>query len=76
MQTLQNRLLRKITGSPWFVRNEILHLDLKIPTIKQFMKRNANRFFDSAVTHRNPLVVKAANYIPSRISHIRRPDTP
>ena len=64
MQALQNRSLRKITGSPWFVRNEILHLDLKIPTIRQFMKRNAKRFFDTAVKHRNPLAVKPRTISP------------
>ncbi|KAJ8737082.1 hypothetical protein PYW07_000353 [Mythimna separata] len=73
MQTLQNRTLRKILGAPYYVRNENLHLDLKIPTIQQFMKRLCKRFFDSALKHRNPLIVSAARYEPSKISKIRRP---
>ena len=73
MQTLQNRFLRKATGAPYYMRNENLHLDLKIPTIQQFMKRTSKRFFDSAVSHPNPLIVSAARYTPSRISKIQRP---
>ena len=73
LQTLQNRYLRKITGAPWFVRNARLHVDLRVPTIGQFMKRISTRFFESAVRHRNPLVQAAAKYTPSRISRIRRP---
>lgn len=80
MQTLQNRILRKITGAPFYVRNENLHLDLKIPTIAQFMKRAAKRYFETAEKHGNPLVVSAARYTLSRISKVRRPrltlDTP
>jgi hypothetical protein len=73
MQVLQNRFLRKITGAPYYVRNDSLHLDLKIPTISQFMKRLSKRFFDSAMRHPNPLIASAARYDPSRISKIRRP---
>lgn len=73
MQVLQNRFLRKITGAPYFVRNDTLHLDLRIPTIAQFMKRIATRFFETAVRHPNPLIASSARYDPSRISSIRRP---
>ena len=73
MQALQNRALRKITGAPYYVRNEILHVDLKIPTIRQYMKRAAIRYFERAEKHDNSLIVSASNYTPSRISRIRRP---
>ena len=73
MQTLENRFLRKITGAPFYFRNINLHLDLKMPTIQQFMKRLAKRFFDRSIKHPNPLISEAARYTPSRISKIRRP---
>ena len=73
LQTLQNRFLRKATGAPYYVRNENLHLDLRIPTIQQFMKRITKRFFEAAEKHRNPLIASAARYAPSRISRTRRP---
>ncbi|KAJ8703877.1 hypothetical protein PYW07_001911 [Mythimna separata] len=73
MQTLQNRFLRRAKDAPYYVRNERLHLDLKIPTVQQFMKRITVRFFASAEKHSNPLIVSAARYTASRISKIRRP---
>ena len=73
MQTLQNRFLRKATGAPPYVRNEQLHVDLKIPTMMQYMKRLTKGFFDSAEKHPNPLISSAASYAPSNISRIRRP---
>lgn len=73
LQTLQNRFMRRATGAPWFIRNVDLHIDLELPTIKQFMKRCSQSYFDSAMTHPNQLVVGAASYRPSKISSIRRP---
>lgn len=62
LQTLQNKFLRAAADAPWYVRNVNLHRDLRIPTIAEFMKETSKRFFDKAVNHRNPLVVKAATY--------------
>lgn len=73
MQTLQNRFLRRATGAPWYLRNDQLHVDLRIPTLKQFMKRLSKRYFDTAEKHSNPLIVSAARYVPSQISRVRRP---
>lgn len=39
IQTFQNKVLRKITGAPWFVRNDTLHADLKIETVAETAKR-------------------------------------
>ncbi|GFW35133.1 RNA-directed DNA polymerase from mobile element jockey [Trichonephila clavipes] len=38
LHAFQNKHLRKITNAPWFVRNEILHKDLKIDPILDFIK--------------------------------------
>ena len=35
LQRFQSKTLRKITNSPWYVSNNRLHADLKIPTIKE-----------------------------------------
>ncbi|GFY25120.1 probable RNA-directed DNA polymerase from transposon BS [Trichonephila clavipes] len=42
----QNKHLRKITNAPWFVRNEMLHKDLKIDPILDFIKNQSKKFFD------------------------------
>lgn len=73
LQTVQNKFMRRATGAPWFVRNEDLHIDLDLPTIRQYLKRCSRRFFESAGTHPNPLIVSAANYTPSAISRTHRP---
>ena len=65
--------MRRATGAPWYVRNDQLHIDLNLPTIRQFMKKAAKRFFDAAHSYPNPLVASAARYTPSQISRIRRP---
>ncbi|CAB3260936.1 unnamed protein product [Arctia plantaginis] len=73
LQTLQNNFMRRATGAPWYVRNVDLHIDLELPTIRQFIKQCSLSYFDSAPTHPNPLVVAAVNYTPSKISRTRRP---
>ena len=65
-QILQNRFLRKNMGAPWCIRNDRIHLNLKVPTIAQC-------YFDSAIRDRNPLIQAAAKYVPSQISNICRP---
>ncbi|GFT16546.1 RNA-directed DNA polymerase from mobile element jockey [Trichonephila clavipes] len=46
LHVFQNKHLRKITNAPWFVRNEILHKDLKIDPILDFIKNQSKKFFD------------------------------
>ncbi|GFW63606.1 RNA-directed DNA polymerase from mobile element jockey [Trichonephila clavipes] len=46
LHVFQNKHLRKITNAPWFVRNEILHKDLKIDPILDFIRNQSKRFFD------------------------------
>lgn len=60
LQALQNRFMRGAAGAPWFMRNDQLHVDFKLPTIRQYMKQASVRYFDSAPRHPNPLVVSAA----------------
>lgn len=57
IQTLQNKLLRISVNAPWFVRNEELHKDLNVPTIREFIRKLTKNFFNnlskcsSAVQH-------------------------
>ncbi|GFX62062.1 RNA-directed DNA polymerase from mobile element jockey [Trichonephila clavipes] len=44
LHSFQNKHLRKITNAPWFVRNEILHKDLKIDPILDFIKNQSKKF--------------------------------
>ncbi|GFT24518.1 RNA-directed DNA polymerase from mobile element jockey [Trichonephila clavipes] len=46
LHVFQNKHLRNFTNAPWFVRNEILHKDLKIDPILDFIKNQSKKFFD------------------------------
>ncbi|GBP18506.1 RNA-directed DNA polymerase from mobile element jockey [Eumeta japonica] len=38
LQVLQNNFCRRASGAPWYVRNDILHRDLELPTISKYMQ--------------------------------------
>ncbi|CAH2232675.1 jg5300 [Pararge aegeria aegeria] len=48
--------MRIATGSPWFARNLVLHRDLDLPTIAQYMKTLSKSYFKIAVRHPNPII--------------------
>lgn len=58
LQRFQPKVLRQITGAPWFVTNEILHCDLNIATVKEETKKTADKYRSKLDNHPNPLVIK------------------
>ena len=38
LQRLQNKLLRMIAKAPWYVTNDVLHRDLKVPKVEEAIK--------------------------------------
>lgn len=53
IQTFQNKVLRKITNCPWYVRNDNLHRDLCMPTIAEEIKKQAAKHEDRLRRHCN-----------------------
>eukprot|EP00102_Acyrthosiphon_pisum_P012817 XP_008182117.1 PREDICTED: RNA-directed DNA polymerase from mobile element jockey-like [Acyrthosiphon pisum] len=45
IQVLQSKGLRVISNAPWFVRNDALHTDFNLPTIKNYIKDLLASFF-------------------------------
>jgi hypothetical protein len=45
-----------ITGAPWYVSNQTLHEDLKIPLIQDIIKSNINKYKDRTTVHENRLI--------------------
>ena len=43
IQTFQNKVLRSIVNAPWYVKNEDIHKDLKVPTVSEEIKRFAKK---------------------------------
>jgi hypothetical protein len=44
-----------ITGAPWYVSNQTLYEDLKMPLIQDIIKYNINKYKDRKTAHENPL---------------------
>lgn len=62
LQRVQNKFLRIALNAPWFVRNTQLHEEAKMPSLKDFMLATAEKYFQRAAQHRNPLVRVAVDY--------------
>ena len=42
-----------MVNAPWYVRNEDIRNDLKIPTVKEEIDKYAKRYKERLATHRN-----------------------
>lgn len=56
LEATQSKTLRMITNSPWYIRNEFIRSDLKIPSLLTFIEKLASKFFNSISSHPNPLI--------------------
>lgn len=68
-----NKCIRTIAGSPWYVRNSIIHRDLKIKSFRQLLHKYSFNYFRKADRHTNPLVREASNYLIDGTELRRRP---
>jgi len=64
VQIFQNKRLRFMTGAHFFVRNATLHRDLQVDTVAQFVLRQAEKLYDVAESHDNPLIRGLGHYDP------------
>ena len=58
LQRFQSKTLRCLINAPWYVTNETIHRDLKIPTVKEEICKFRNRYNIKVNNHRNPLVTQ------------------
>lgn len=56
LQTVQSKILRIITGAPWYISNHTLHNDLNIPYITDVVRIHATKYRNRNVGHSNNLV--------------------
>lgn len=54
LQRFQSKILRKITGAPWFVTNAQIHKDLQIHTIQQEIRKQLVSYQNRIQSHPNP----------------------
>ena len=58
LQRFQSKTLRSLINAPWYVTNEIIHRDLKIPTVKDEIYKSRSRYNARINNHHNPLVTQ------------------
>jgi hypothetical protein len=56
MQRSQSKIQWMITNVPWYVTNQILHDDLKVPFIKDVIQEKSINHHDKLGNHTNPIL--------------------
>lgn len=73
LQRRQSKILRYITGDPWFIRNDNIHKDLNIPSVRDEIEKYCSKYISKLASHPNPL---AQNLLSFRgHSRLKRVDT-
>jgi hypothetical protein len=60
IQRLQSKILRSITGAPWYVSNLTLHTDLHIPFVTEEIRRLYRLYHNPLANHPNELITDLA----------------
>ena len=58
IETIQAKVLSTIVNAPWYIRNEDIRRDLEIPTVKEAISSNAERYKVRIATHPNRLAAE------------------
>jgi len=65
LEQLQAKVLRIITGAPWYVPNVIIHRDLRVSTVKHAARTYSITYHHRLVNHPNrlaPSLVRGLSY--------------
>lgn len=73
LQAVENIALRTATAAPWYVRNTDILRDLKYTNMTQTIRDRAQKRFDAAAAHDNPLLRQAVDYVPDVTDKHKRP---
>ena len=55
LQRFQSKTLRSLIDVSWYVINETMHRDFKIPTVKEEISKFSNRYNIRVNNHKNPI---------------------
>ena len=61
LHRFQSKTLRSLINAPWYVTNETIHRDLKIPTVKEELSKFSNKYNIRINNHQNSLVIQLLN---------------
>lgn len=62
IQIIQNKILRMALNADFYTRTVDLHAQANIPTIRDYVDKLTNHFYETAANHTSPLVSKLGNY--------------
>jgi len=71
LQSFQSINLLIITGAPWFISNQSLHNDMKIPTLPELASQSYKKLHTATINHQNPLISNLQSLI-NPINPLRR----
>jgi len=74
IQGAQPKMLRTITGAPWYIRNQNIHRDLGILTVKYEIDKQKASYIEKLSVHPNRLA-RGLTWVSSR-SRLQRNDLP
>lgn len=73
LQVFQNKCLRMALDMPYYTRTSELHEDASIPYVRDFIAKNAEKFYETAHAHESELIKKIGAYstesLPFRVKH-------
>lgn len=73
LQIQQNKCLRMALNAPYYTRTDDLHIDSGIPTMRDFVDKQAKNFYDKTISHSNALINQLGTYklddVRGRVKH-------
>ncbi|GBM96133.1 hypothetical protein AVEN_153258-1 [Araneus ventricosus] len=73
LESVQNITVRRIARMPWFIRKENIRWDLDLPTIREYYKKIAKKFYRKIDTSTNTAILSIPTYDPRSYRNRRRP---
>lgn len=71
--TIQNKVLRIVVNAPWYVSNFLIHRDLEVLRVQEFVREVAAKAFYKADVPENPLIRSIGNYDGEKLVSIKGP---
>jgi hypothetical protein len=56
LKRFQSKALRMVVDAPWYVPNTVIRRDLRLPTVKEEIRRYSSQYSDRLSTHTNNLI--------------------
>ncbi|GBO45706.1 putative RNA-directed DNA polymerase from transposon X-element, partial [Araneus ventricosus] len=62
VQIMQNKILRIMTNAPWYIRNDVIHKDLKLESAENHIQVLSRKFFQQITRNTNPTILEQLNF--------------